>query len=281
MAPKCSAPVRKKAKELKKYRWLQPMQIAFNSKNPKWAGCKAWKRYEKYRNATSVKSAMDCGASLKDLDNDYGHGFLVVHGEQPSVIQKMPVDDERGEQAELIQKQEREHMPADDEPREQPEMIQKQEREHMPLDDEPREQPEMIQKQESEHIDDEPREHMPVDDEAREEPAHVLVDGACRENGHDLPIADADPQTPGRLSRDMTAAVLGKTMSSGTQTSAAACLSVGTQTDSSSKDDEVMCLTHEVFFWRGKCERARLCTKPSNAMTQRHTRLCRGSGSIL
>jgi len=49
-------------------------------KNPKRPGCMAYKRYKKYKVATTVQEAMELGATRADLKYDFGKGFFkVIH----------------------------------------------------------------------------------------------------------------------------------------------------------------------------------------------------------
>lgn len=232
MAPKCSTTVKKKKiKEVKKYRWLQSMQITFAQKNPKWNGCKAYHRYEKYMRSKTIQSAMDHGATLKDLGSDFARGFLTVHGQQPEVIQS--------------QKQE-EQIAIDDGERE---CLEQQNHKQMPVEDGAVETCRASSSLES----------MQPNEK-------VQAQGGSSESA-------AVPVKPS-VSLGTQTELLQTDAAVGTETPARACVSVSTQTHSPMAD-ELTALTHEIYFWRGKCERARLCTKPSNAMMQRHTRLCK------
>ena len=50
--------------------------IAYQDKNPKAPGTKAWDRYEKYKRATTVAEAKDKKAGWQDLTSDFEKGFL-------------------------------------------------------------------------------------------------------------------------------------------------------------------------------------------------------------
>ena len=58
-------------------RWLKSWEIVFGE-NRKRAGTKAYERYERYRSATNVATAMRLGATFRDLDYDYHHQYLQV-----------------------------------------------------------------------------------------------------------------------------------------------------------------------------------------------------------
>lgn len=51
--------------------------ISYRQANPKMAGKQAWTRYEKYKMANTINSAMKEGATVGDLAWDLAHGFLI------------------------------------------------------------------------------------------------------------------------------------------------------------------------------------------------------------
>lgn len=51
-------------------------EIEFEAENPKRPGTRAHAKYRAYATATTVRSALQMGADLRDLDDDYATGYL-------------------------------------------------------------------------------------------------------------------------------------------------------------------------------------------------------------
>ena len=51
-------------------------KINFKKQNPKKEGTKAHEKYEKYKSATTIGKALELGATMRDLQNDFEKGFV-------------------------------------------------------------------------------------------------------------------------------------------------------------------------------------------------------------
>ena len=51
-------------------------KINFTKKNPKKPNTKAFEKYEKYKSATTIGKALELGATMRDLQNDFEKGFV-------------------------------------------------------------------------------------------------------------------------------------------------------------------------------------------------------------
>ena len=115
MPPKVEKPAKKAAK---RYRWVPDMQIRFSEKNPKREGSKAHGRYGGYLKSRTIKEAMSNGATWRDFDCDYVHGYLKVSGSQPTEwipgAPMSPADDDALDEPMPLAAQE--HEPGEGEP---------------------------------------------------------------------------------------------------------------------------------------------------------------------
>lgn len=65
-------------------------KINFKKQNPKKEGTKAYEKYEKYKSATTVGKALELGATMRDLQNDFEKGFVAKMKTAVAKIDRRP-----------------------------------------------------------------------------------------------------------------------------------------------------------------------------------------------
>ena len=68
--------------------WVNTWPLEYEQTNPKKQGTSAFKRYEQYKAATTVKEAFDCGATLKATCLQFR---FVTHHNYHHLVQGFPL----------------------------------------------------------------------------------------------------------------------------------------------------------------------------------------------